>query len=187
MFTNSSLFQFQSNWVNFKLVQTTLFLLARQLRILDRYVTVEVPSETLTIDSSKIYVTEVQLGNKNHKKIDKVAKGKKTTVPDGNVSLGGKTLIRTTHGKATTEGKTQQVKKTRSKEENIENSESSPDNLDSPHKHRKKMATDNSSFRKSLSDTMTDTSAEYKTIIQLLKHKPSSSSELTSEERKVVF
>lgn len=180
------LFKLQSNWVNFKLVQTTLFLLARQLRILERHVTVEVPSETLTVNSSKITVTEVQLGDKNHKKIDKVAKGRKTGFPGGNVSLGGKSLTHAMHAKATTEGKGQHDKNTRSRDETTEKSEASPDNLDSNHKIRMKMANENSSIRKSLSDTMTTTSAEHK-ITQLLKHKVSSSSELTSEEKKVVF
>lgn len=180
-----SLFEFQSNWVNFRLVQTTLFLLARQLRILERHVTVEVPSETLTVNSSKITVTEVQLGDKNRKKTDKVSKVQKTAVPDGNVSLQGKKIIQTMHTKATTEGKAQYVKSIRSKDENAEMSEASHDNLNSNHKLPLKKTTD-SSFRKSLSDTMTDISAEQKST-QLLKHKFSSTSELKTEDKKVVF
>lgn len=181
-----TLFKFQSNWVNFRLVQTTLFLLARQLRILERHVTVEVPSETLTADSSNITVTEVQLGDKNRKKTDKVVKGKKTAVPDGNVSLGGKSLILTKQAKATGEGKAHHVKKTISIDENTEKFEASPDDLDSNPKLRMKVADENSSFRKSFSDTITGTSVERKSI-PLLKRKGSSSSDLTTEEKKVVF
>lgn len=169
--------------MNFRLVQTTLFLLARQLRILERHVTVEVPSETLTLNSSKITVTEVQIGDKNRKKIDKVAKGRKTAVPDGNVS-GGKSLIHTMHAKAKTDGTDQFFQFI--KDENTDKSEDSPDNLDSNHKLKMKMTTENSSFRKSLSDTMRDTSVEQKST-QLLKHKVSSSSELTTGEKKVVY
>lgn len=176
--------------MNFKLVQTTLFLLARQLRILERHVTVEVPSETLTVNSSKITVTEVQLGDKNHKKTNKVTKVRKTAGPDGNVSSGGKSLTRTTHAKATTkeenEEKAQYDSKIRSKDETTEKSKASPDSLGSNHKMKSKVTNKNSSFRKSLSDTMTSTSAEQKTT-QSLKHKDSDSSELTSDERKVVF
>lgn len=172
--------------MNFRLVQTTLILLARQLRILERHVAVDVPLETLTATSSKITVTEIQLGDKNRKKSENVAKGRKTADPRQNVSLQleEKSSIHTMH-KAKTDGKTKNVKNTRSNDDKTEKIETS-ENFKSISKNRMNVSSKNASFRKSISDTMTDVSFDHKST-SLLKQSVSSSSEVATDETMVIL
>ena len=91
---------FQGNAVNFKLVQTVLFLIARQMKILERRVELDFNSLPLMPSDSTLSVTELKVHAMQKKKPPAGAKhggkGKPGGAVKGKPAAGGK------HGKKVT-------------------------------------------------------------------------------------